>query len=187
MISFDDVNRLAYQKLVKYDIISLKLSNDGTFGSILLFVVFDLLHLILYGIYFKCPLPETDRNGIRTLLFLDMIFSLIIIIYCIYKCKSVLETAIGLLVPSTLGLVVFFPWIIRDLNEISESIENPLNVTKIYPCSLSFYRVTFGLVLYNYVIFPVLLLVLCPCIYFSNYGKRILNRINPQVLPERTS
>lgn len=154
--------------------------NRWAFSWILFLIVLGLLHLVLSGIYFKCPIPETDLNGIRTLLFLHIIFSVIMIIYfvCTCKCKIMLEANIGLLVticfylPFALGLVGFFPFIVRDLNKLSETIQNPLNVTNTYPCSLSFYRLVFGLVLFNYVVAPLLLLLFRFCIFLSSYDRR---------------
>jgi uncharacterized membrane protein YagU involved in acid resistance len=165
-----------------------------TFSWILFLIILGLLHLVLSGIYFQCPIPETDLNGIRTLLFVHIIFSVVMIIYCVCKCKckSMLETNIGLLVticfylPFALGLVGFFPLIVRDLNEISEAIQNPLNVTNTYPCSLSFYRLVFGLVIFNYVLAPQLLLFFCLCIVLSSYGGQFFNSINRQVRLELT-
>jgi hypothetical protein len=52
-----------------------------TFSWILFLIILGLLHLVLSGIYFQCPIPETDLNGIRTLLFLHIIFSVVMIIY----------------------------------------------------------------------------------------------------------
>ena len=157
---------------------------------ILFLIVLALLHLVLFGVYFKCPLPKTSLGGIRTLFFLHIIFPVGMITYCCRKCKrrSALEMGHGLVatfilfVPSGISLFVFFPLIINDMTELNEAIQKPLNVTSTYPCTLSLYRLVFGVTIGNYVAPLVLFLILMiMCVYVISSSHCENTQVQPDI------
>jgi hypothetical protein len=55
---------------------------------ILFLISLALLHLVLFGICFKCPLSGTSLAATRAFFFLHIIFLIGIAIYCYSECKS---------------------------------------------------------------------------------------------------
>jgi hypothetical protein len=167
------------------------IENWCAFIWILFLISLALLHLVLFAIYFKCPLPETSLGGIRALFFLHIISLVGMIIYCYRTCKrrgtftasaGFLATFIYFHLPPWTSLVFFFSVIITDMTELNEAIRSSLTVTNAYPCSLSFYKLVFGVAITSYITIPasIIFMILCGCVLTSSRCKPYFNSMNTQ-------
>jgi hypothetical protein len=162
---------------------------------ILLLISLALLHTVLFVICFKCSLPKTSLSAIRAFFYLHIIFLIGMITYCCYKCKSrsvftlnecVVATLINSIIPASISLLTFFGLTITDMVELNKAIQMSLSVTDTYLCSLTFYRLVFGVMIYNYIVGPLYMIMTATCLTFlkSTYFQRHLNLIVTQPRPE---
>jgi hypothetical protein len=127
---------------------------------ILFLISFALLHLVLAILIIKCPLPETYLYAICRLFFFHILFLIVMIIICCYQCISkisftlengLLATMFYFMVPTIINIPASIYPITRELIQLNVAIQSPSYVTDAYSCSLSFYRLVFGLTICNYV------------------------------------
>ena len=148
---------------------------------ILFLIVLALLHLVLFGVCFKCSLPKTSLAGTRAFFFLHIIFLTGMVVYCYNKCKSrttftlkecLMAIFLYSVIPLTLNVVMFMFLTVDDMTGLNIAIQRPLSETNTYPCSLSFYKLIFGLIICNYIIGPVyvvLLVTVSICIKYHSH------------------
>jgi hypothetical protein len=164
---------------------------------ILFTISLALMHFVLFFICFKCSLPKSSLGAIRALFFLYILFLVGMVICCWDECKhrgaltasdGVVATFVCVQLPTYISIFVFFPLIISDMTELNEAIQSSVTVTKDYPCSLSFYKLVFGLVISDYIAIPVSILFIIMYAYVrsSPRCKLYLNSINTQGGPRNT-
>ncbi|CAF1226767.1 unnamed protein product [Rotaria magnacalcarata] len=133
---------------------------------LVLLIILDVIHFVLFGVCFQCPLPDDDLSLARVFLFINGSFftvGLIYLIYLLIKAKG-LHIASGIYLglgysfcPCLVTLVCLI-FTITTLARLNTAIQSFASSPNAYTCPLFFYQFLFGIIIFDN------LLVLTPLI-----------------------
>ncbi|CAF4951890.1 unnamed protein product, partial [Rotaria sp. Silwood1] len=157
------------------------------------FIIFVLLVFTIYQIVlagYNCRLPDTDIGWIRAALFMNIPFVLGVLCYIVFllvQKKSPTYSHIRLMAYSYFYIIIYHAFIDGwflfsgyQIYEVRKALNNATLLASL-PCTESYYRQVFGVMIAHYVSPVFILIILCcllPCMSetFSRFTDKVMDR-----------
>ncbi|CAF3855583.1 unnamed protein product [Rotaria sp. Silwood1] len=149
------------------------------------FIIFVLLVFTIYQIAlagYNCRLPDTNIGWIRAALFMNIPFVLGVLCYIVVllvQKKSPTYSHIQLMAYNYFYILIYHAYIDRfffnsgyQMNDVRKALNNATLLASL-PCTESYYRQVFGVMIAHYVSPVFILIILCclrPCTSKTSFG-----------------